>query len=79
MTAFQEKNLPLWKQGSKSSTKKGKMKLKFVKTDCSCFGSHTSDVKVEMAISMISFLMKIKGLLLHYRTVGESGQVASVT
>ena len=27
-----------------------------------------------MVISMISFLMKIKGLLLYYRTVGESGQ-----
>ena len=68
------KNLPLWKPGSKSSTSKEKMKLKSVKTDCQLFGSYTSDVKVKMMISMISFLMKIKGLLLHYRTVGESGQ-----
>ena len=69
------KNLPLWKPGSKSSKSKEKMKLNSVKKRiASCFGSYTSDVKVKMVISMISFLMKIKGLLLHYRTVGESGQ-----
>ena len=72
-------NLPLWKPGPRTSTSKEKMKLESVKTDCQLFRSYTLDVKVKTAISMIFFFMKINGLVLHYWTVGESGQVANVT
>ena len=64
-------NLPLWKPGSRTSTSKEKMKLESVKKRiASCFQSYTLDVKVKTAISMIFFVMKINGLVLHYWTVG---------
>ena len=72
-------NLPLWKPGSRTSTSKEKMKLKSVKTDCQLFSKLYIGCQVKTAISMIIFVMKINGLILHYWTVGESGQVANVT
>ena len=72
-------NLPLWKPGSRTSTSKEKMKLKSVKTDCQLFSKLYIGFQVKTAILMIIFVMKINGLILHYWTVGESGQVANVT
>ena len=54
---------------------KEELTLRSVKTD---YRSHISNVKIDMVTSMI-FSRENRGFLLHYQTVGESGQVSNVT
>ena len=72
-------NLPLWKPGPRTSTSKEKMKLESVKTDCQLFSELYIGCQSQDGDLDDFFFMKINGLVLHYWTVGESGQVANVT